>query len=305
MRDLVIRLRKAFEPRVEQDAASRASPTGSQPFVLWRNRQLAAQRMRYPGDKRRRARPRASSAGSSPTRSSCPIAPPTSTPKAAGKGRLLTAGFHLMQGYFRDDAPLCELVLDEAGRRELDALWQELDFVTLVPMRQYKDFIFFERAEPPRFMREAEFDFARSEDKDATSEAKIEQLRDGLPGQGAQDRGERPRPSRRSRPISPTMSAAIRQVEQARQAAEPSHLEALATFAERAYRRPLSPAEQRRPARLLPRARASRTGWATRTRSATRSPASCCRPTSAYRVDPAAAGRGGRSRCRTTPWPAG
>ena len=43
-------------------------------------------------------------------------------------------------------------------------------------MRQYRDFIFFERAEPPRFLFEAEFDFARSEDKDATSEAKIRQL---------------------------------------------------------------------------------------------------------------------------------
>ena len=50
--------------------------------------------------------------------------------------------------------------------------------MTLVPMRQYKDFIFFERAEPPRFMQEATFDFARSEDKDSTSAAKIEQLRE-------------------------------------------------------------------------------------------------------------------------------
>src|SRR5262249_49530292 len=102
--------------------------------------------------------------------------PPYFDTKATLHGRLLTAGFHLMQGYFRDDAPLFELILDEAGRRELDALWQELDFVTLVPMRQYKDFIFFERAEPPRFAGEALFDFARSEDKDATSEARMQQL---------------------------------------------------------------------------------------------------------------------------------
>ena len=88
-------------------------------------------------------------------------------PNLSGPGRLLTAGFHLMQGYFRDDAPLRELVLDESGRRELDALWHELNFVTLVPLRQYKDFIFFERAEPPRYMGRAEFDFARSEDKEA------------------------------------------------------------------------------------------------------------------------------------------
>ena len=81
-----------------------------------------------------------------------------------------------MQGYFRDDGPLCDLILDEAGRRELDGLWDELNFVTLAPMRQYKDFIFFERAEPPRFMHDAEFDFARSEDKDAASEAKMSRL---------------------------------------------------------------------------------------------------------------------------------
>ncbi len=54
-------------------------------------------------------------------------------PEGGFKGRLLTAGFHLMQGFFRDDGPLCELVLDAAGKREIDLLWRELDFVTLAP----------------------------------------------------------------------------------------------------------------------------------------------------------------------------
>src|SRR5262249_54685735 len=111
------------------------------------------------------------------------------------KGRLLSAGFHLMHGYFRDDGPLCELVLDDRERRELEALWLDLDFVTLAPMRQYKDFIFFERAEPPRFMREAEFDFARSEDKDATSEAKVKRLAEAYLAkarkQGAKEESEK------------------------------------------------------------------------------------------------------------------
>ena len=48
--------------------------------------------------------------------------PPYFDAKGGKSGRLLTAGFHLMQGYFRDDAPLCELILDDAGRRALDAL---------------------------------------------------------------------------------------------------------------------------------------------------------------------------------------
>jgi hypothetical protein len=44
-----------------------------------------------------------------------------------------------MQGYCRDDEPLCELVLNDAQRQELDALWVELNFITAAPIRQYKD----------------------------------------------------------------------------------------------------------------------------------------------------------------------
>ena len=111
-------------------------------------------------------------------------------------------------------------------------------------MRQYKDFIFFERAEPPRFMREAEFDFARSEDKDATSEAKIERLRRGLPGQGAQERGQRRGAARRSRPIS--RASRPRSAGSSRPGWPPSRATSRRSqaFAERAYRRPLSRAER-------------------------------------------------------------
>jgi len=174
MRDLVVRLRRTFEPRVEKLHVKGISD-GSQPLVLWRNRRLAALRMSPPSD-----------GGPADVRTFCRVfpsafflseRPPAFDEKGGTKGRLLTAGFHLMQGYFRDDAPLRELILDEAGRRELDALWRELDFVTLVPMRQYKDFIFFERGEPPRYMMEPAFDFARSEDKDVVSDAKVRRLR--------------------------------------------------------------------------------------------------------------------------------
>ena len=80
-----------------------------------------------------------------------------------------------MTGYFRDDAPLSELMLDEPGRRELDDLWEEFDFITGAPMRQHASFLWFERTDS-RFMRDPEFDFARAEDKDAASEAKIRRL---------------------------------------------------------------------------------------------------------------------------------
>ena len=91
------------------------------------------------------------------------------------KGRLLSAGFHSMMGYFRDDQPLYELVLDDAGRLELDQLWQELDFVTTAPIRQYQGFLWFERTDH-NFLREEKFDFARPENKEALTERSIEKL---------------------------------------------------------------------------------------------------------------------------------
>jgi hypothetical protein len=164
-------------------------------------------------------------------------------PGSSPKGRLLSAGFHLMHGYFRDDVPLCELILDDRARRELDELWFELDFVTLSPIRQYKDFIFFERAEPPRFLFEAEFDFARSEDRDAASAEKMDRLAE-LYLAKARKKSASADAVEAIKTYFATISADVRRVEQARRGAEPGHLKALAAFAERAYRRPLSAAER-------------------------------------------------------------
>jgi hypothetical protein len=159
------------------------------------------------------------------------------------KGRLLSAGFHLMTGYFRDDTPLSDLILDERAQRDLDNLWEEFHFITLDFARQYRDFIFFERAEPPRFMQGAEFDFARSEDKDVTSEAKMNQLAEAYLAK-ARRHGGTGAAVEAIEDYFKSMSAEIRKVERARLEAEPSHLQALLTFAERAYRRPLSPRER-------------------------------------------------------------
>ncbi len=148
-----------------------------------------------------------------------------------------------MQGYFRDDKPLCELVLDDAGKRKLDRLWRELNFVTGVPMRQYKDFLFFERAEPPQFAGGAEFDFARPEDKDVTSAVKLERMRDAYLTQARQSEATAPA-IEAIETYFENMEADIRWIELTRLDAEPSHLAALAKFAERAYRRPLSSGER-------------------------------------------------------------
>jgi hypothetical protein len=92
-------------------------------------------------------------------------------------------------------------------------------------------------------MREAEFDFARSEDKDATTPEKIERLaKEYLTkarAHGASGEAESAITSYFTH-----MAAEVRAVERARQAAEPSHLAALFAFAERAFRRPLMDAER-------------------------------------------------------------
>lgn len=237
--DIVIRLRQGFPPRVDRLQVKGIS-NGSQPLLLWRNDQLAAQHMRYLGE------------ADQAVAQFCRVFPNTFVVLERGpyydsgsspKGRFLSAGFHLMQGYYRDDGPLCELVLDDAARREIDALWNELHFVSQDPIRQYQDFIFFERAEPPRFMFEATFDFARSEDKDAASPAKIQQLREAYLAKARQN-GASELALAAIEKYFKTIQTQIRQVEEARRAAEPSHLAALQAFAARAYRRPLLPAER-------------------------------------------------------------
>jgi hypothetical protein len=92
-------------------------------------------------------------------------------------------------------------------------------------------------------MIDAMFDFARSEDKDATSEAKITQLRDLYLAKARQNGASEPA-LKSMETYFTTISGQIRKVEKARQSAEPSHIAALQTFAARAYRRPLSSTER-------------------------------------------------------------
>lgn len=273
MRDVVILMRNELAVEAGKLQVQGISD-GSQPLVLWRNRQSATLHRRYAGDVATDAERLQKRIGETHTKLTlhfeldkadqqavmqhqaayerfCHEFPrafavsdrgPYFDPKQAGQGRLLTAGFHLMQGYFRDDQPLCELVLDEEQQRELAALWQELNFITLVPLRQYKDFIFFERAEPPRFMREADFDFARSEDKDATSAEKMKRLAE-LHVAKARRIGASAEAVQAIETYYANIGEEIRRVERERLAAEPTHVAELLSFAELAYRRPLSDAE--------------------------------------------------------------
>lgn len=166
----------------------------------------------------------------------------TSTWLAANQtGRLLSAGFHSADGYYRDDAPLYNLILDEEERREIDLLWDELNFISNAPARQLAGFVWFERTDTD-FMLSPEFGHLRPEHRDLGSPEKFASLRTLFLAKA------------RTMELAPEyldavdlyfeeLGRAIRWTEQARLEAESSHLESLLDFAERAYRRPLTAAE--------------------------------------------------------------
>ena len=157
-------------------------------------------------------------------------------------GRLLSAGFHSAMGYFRDDRPLYELILNDAARRELDELWRELDFVSNAPARQLAGFVWFERTDSD-FMLSKEFNHLRPEDQDLAGEAKFGELRRLYEAKVAAS-GVAPDIRAMVALYFDELGGAIRWTEKARREAEPHHRESLVAFAARAYRRPLEPAER-------------------------------------------------------------
>ena len=202
MRDFVLRLRSKLVPNVDK-VGVKGIHEGSQTFVLWRNHQYAANRRKLnvealverdsnqedadedllvPSDVEQRR------VYESAFRRFCEVFPDVffvsergrdyvneSSKQQGEKGRLLSAGFHSMMGYFRDDGPLYDLILNEEQQRELDGLWQQLDFIASAPMRQYVGFLWFERTDSG-YMRDPQFDFARAEDRNAQSATMIEKL---------------------------------------------------------------------------------------------------------------------------------
>jgi hypothetical protein len=133
------------------------------------------------------------------------------------------------------------MILDEAGQKEIDALWQELDFVASAPTRQYVGFLWFERTDS-RYMRDPHFDFARAENKAAASEEMIGKL-GRLYLEKARVSGGTEVPLEAIEHFFREINEQIRWVESARLKAEPRHLAAVQEFAAKAFRRSLSEAE--------------------------------------------------------------
>jgi len=258
MRDFVVNTRSKLKPKF-RNLYIEGSHKGSQPFVLWKNRQYAAHRRTFDREaiQKIEAIPAEASKRIQLERAYarfCSVFPDRFYVSERGrdyldkpreqqeKGRLLSAGFHSMMGYFRDDGPLYDLVLDEAQQRKLDRLWQELDFIASAPQRQYSGFLWFERTDS-RYMRDPEFDFARAEDKAAQSEKMIKRLAKVYLAK-ARNNGGGEVEIEAIEDYFHNIDAQIRWVEKARLAAKPSHMKALLEFAQRAYRRKLTNTEQ-------------------------------------------------------------
>jgi hypothetical protein len=148
------------------------------------------------------------------------------------KERLLGAGLHNVMGYFRDDTPLIELILDEKGKQELDRLWHEFDFIADYTLRTYSQFVF-NTGDGGR----SRIGVDRPGPNDFATQAVIFRMRDQYLTKAPPDTD--PQILEALNYYFNHTNNQIRWVEKARVAAEPHHLDALLKFAARAYRRPL------------------------------------------------------------------
>jgi hypothetical protein len=159
------------------------------------------------------------------------------------RGRYLSAGFHSLLGYFRDDQPLYELMLDAQQQKELDEMWLELDFVAAANSRMYVEF-FTTESRRTREIPDAESPSGPGGaplDSEIASESRIKHVKENFL---AQARGGGEVELKAIRDFFDGVNQSIRSVEKARLDAEPRHLDALLQFAARAYRRPLSREEK-------------------------------------------------------------
>jgi mono/diheme cytochrome c family protein len=158
------------------------------------------------------------------------------------KGRFLSAGYHNAMGYWRDDVPLMELILDERGRERLDRLWLEFDFIARHTERTYDQFYFNQAGAVDG--KGAESGRPRPLDKAITDPEVIFGLRDDYVAKALASPANDPIAPEAIRHHFHRINDTLRSLERMRSEAEPKHLETLLRFAARAYRRPLEPSER-------------------------------------------------------------
>jgi hypothetical protein len=161
---------------------------------------------------------------------------------SADRGRLLSAGYHSVVGFFRDDTPLIELILDAQGQKELNRLWDEFDFIANITARTWTQYYFNQSGEAQG--NGAESGTPRPANHLITDTPVILAMRDAYLAKAASDPSNDPVAAQAIREHFDGIDTTLRKLEKERAAAEPKQLEALLQLAQRAYRRPLTEAER-------------------------------------------------------------
>jgi len=157
------------------------------------------------------------------------------------KGRLLSAGYHSVVGFYRDDTPLIELILDENGKKEIDRLWREFDYIANFTARTWIQYFFNQSGEVQGKGAESASD--RPANNEVTDEPVIFAMRDAYLKKAEADPANDPIAPAAIRDHYERINATLRSLEMERKDSRPKHLQALVQLAARAYRRPLSKAE--------------------------------------------------------------
>ena len=161
---------------------------------------------------------------------------------SSDKGRLLSAGYHSVVGFFRDDVPLMQLILDEKAQRELDRLWDHFDYIAHFTERTWTQYFFNQSGEVQG--KGAEAGTARPTDHAITDTPVIYAMRDAYEAKAKADPKNDPIALTAIRDHFERVNKTLRELEKEKIASEPKHLDAILRFAARAYRRPLAPAER-------------------------------------------------------------
>jgi hypothetical protein len=156
------------------------------------------------------------------------------------KGRLLSAGYHNVMGYWRDDTPLGELILDEKGKKELDRLWDDFDFMSDYTERTWVQYYFNESGEVQG--KGSESGTARPSDKAVSATPIILGLRDTYLAKAEPTHNTEVMQAIREH--FEWVNDTLRRLERERVESEQHHVDALLAFAARAYRRPLTAIER-------------------------------------------------------------
>ncbi|HZL57333.1 MAG TPA: DUF1587 domain-containing protein, partial [Bryobacteraceae bacterium] len=141
------------------------------------------------------------------------------------KGRLLSAGYHSVVGFFRDDTPLMELILDDKGQKEINRLWEEFDFMADFTARTWVQYFFNQSGEVQG--KGAESGTDRPVDREVTDSAVIAKMRDAYLAKAAADPKSNLVAAEAIRDHFQRIDNTLRAVEKLRAAAEPKQFDAL------------------------------------------------------------------------------